>query len=331
MVNPSQKQRAVQGVVQAGLCSQRRACRYLGLHRSSHRHPPKQPTEWLLFLHARIETFSHQYPRLGYRKLVRLLRRVGWQVGRKLVQRIRREHGLRVQRWTKRPRRRGRSTGTIPTRAQSINHVWSWDFVSDRTDNGGKLRILSVLDEHSRECLALQVARQLTAADLIIVLERLIAQRGVPAHRRSDNGSEFVARTLQSWLAERRVEDPLHRTRQPLAERARGELPRLVARRMPGSGTNAQRGRSARGHRGLPTLLLTRSGPTAASATALPRRRARKPRLGTPKNQTPCPPLDPLTKPATHTTQPNLSHVLDQSRGLDHLRNRRSVAIDPIS
>ena len=83
MVSPSQKRRAVQGVVQAGLCSQRRACRYLGVHRSSHRHEPKQPSDWLLRLHAQIETFSHKYPRLGYRKLVRLLRKEGWQVGRK--------------------------------------------------------------------------------------------------------------------------------------------------------------------------------------------------------------------------------------------------------
>ena len=95
----------------------------MGVHRSSHRHPPKPPADWLLRLHAQIEVPSHRYLRLGYRKLVRLLRRDGWQVGRKLVQRIRREHGLRVKRWTKRPRRRGCSTGTIPTKAQSVNHV----------------------------------------------------------------------------------------------------------------------------------------------------------------------------------------------------------------
>ena len=88
-VSPSQQRRAVQGVVKAGLCSERRACRYLGLHRSSHRHPPKQPSDWLLRLHAQIEGLSHRHPRLGYRKLVRLLRREGWQVGRKLVQRLR--------------------------------------------------------------------------------------------------------------------------------------------------------------------------------------------------------------------------------------------------
>ena len=205
MVSPSHKRRAVQGVTAEGLCSQRRACRYLGLHRSSHRHPAKQPSEWLLRLHQQIEAFSHQYPRLGYRKLTYLLRREGWQAGRKLVQRIRREHGLRVKRWTKRPRRRGHSTGTIPTKAQGINHVWSWDFISDRTDQGGKLRVLSIIDEYSRECIALHVARQLTAADLIAVMERLVTQRGAPAHLRSDNGSEFVARTLQRWLAQRNI------------------------------------------------------------------------------------------------------------------------------
>lgn len=192
-------------MVEAGLCSERRTCRHLGLHRSSHRHPPRQPSDWLLRLHAQIEVLSRRYPRLGYRKLVRLLRCEGWQVGRKLMQGIRREHGLRVKRWTKRPRRRGRSTGTIPTRAQRINHVWTWDFISDRTDYGGKLRILSVLDEYSRECLALYVARRITAADLVMVMEQLVAQRGVPTHIRSDNGSEFVARTLQGWLAERQV------------------------------------------------------------------------------------------------------------------------------
>ena len=90
MVSPSQKRRAVQGVVQAGLCSQRGACRYLNVHRSSHRHTPKQPSDWLLQLHRQIERLSSKYPRLGYRKLTRLLRQEGWQAGRKLVQRIRR-------------------------------------------------------------------------------------------------------------------------------------------------------------------------------------------------------------------------------------------------
>jgi putative transposase len=205
MVSPAQKRRAVQGVVATGLCSQRRACRYLGLHRSSGRYRQTGPAEWLVRLHEQIETLSRKHPRLGYRKLTRLLRNDGWQAGKKLVQRIRRECGLRVKRWLKRPRRRGRSTGIIPTRAERLNHVWSWDFVADRTDNGGRLRLLCLIDEYSRECLALHVARKLTAEDLIEVMERLVAERGAPAHIRSDNGSEFIARILQRWLAQRQV------------------------------------------------------------------------------------------------------------------------------
>jgi transposase InsO family protein len=134
-----------------------------------------------------------------------MLKEEGWTAGKKLVQRIRRECGLRVKRWKPRRRRRGRSTGTIPTRAERLNHVWSWDFVADRTDNGGRLRILSILDEYSRECLALHVARKLTARDLIEVMERLANERGLPTHIRSDNGSEFMAKVLQKWLAQRQV------------------------------------------------------------------------------------------------------------------------------
>ena len=205
MVSPQQKRRAVEGVMKLGLCSRRRACRYLGLHRSSSRYEPKAASDWLLRLHQQVEALSRKYPRQGYRKLTRLLREQGWRVGRKLVQRIRRESGLKVKRWKKRRRRRGRSTGTIPTRAGHLNHVWSWDFIADRTDNGGKLRILTVIDEYSRECLALHVARKLTAYDLIEVMERLVAERGTPAHMRSDNGSEFMARALQEWLARQKI------------------------------------------------------------------------------------------------------------------------------
>jgi transposase InsO family protein len=158
-----------------------------------------------LRLQELIEALSRKHPRLGYRKLTRLLRAEGWNAGKKLVQRIRRECGLRVKRWMKRPRRRGCSTGTIPTRAERLDHVWSWDFVADRTDNGGRLRILCLIDEYSRECLALHVARKLTAHDLIEVMEQLVAERGAPEHIRSDNGSEFIARILQQWLAQRQV------------------------------------------------------------------------------------------------------------------------------
>jgi transposase InsO family protein len=158
-----------------------------------------------LQLTEETERLSRKHPRLGYRKLTRLLRSDGWKAGKKLVQRIRRECGLRVRKWKRRRRRRGRSTGVIPTRAQRPDHVWSWDFVADRTDNGGKLRILSVIDEYTRECIALRAARKLTSSDLIKVMEELMEQRGSPAHMRSDNGPEFIARILQGWLKEHQV------------------------------------------------------------------------------------------------------------------------------
>ena len=163
MVSPAQKRQAVRGVVAAGLCSQRRACRYLGLHRSSGRYREKAPSDWLLRLHRQVETLSRKHPRLGYRKLTRMLRSEGWKVGKKLVQRLRRESGLRVKRWRPRPRRRGKSTGTIPTRAERLNHVWSWDFVADRTP--------SILDQTTDELSSLlgDVRKQAPRARVLLV------------------------------------------------------------------------------------------------------------------------------------------------------------------
>ena len=204
-MSPRHKRQAVAQVVSRGLCSERAACRYLGLHRSSGRYREKEPSDWLKRLRDEVERLSRKHERLGYRKLTRMLREGGWQVGKKQVQKIRRECGLRVKRWKPRRRRRGHSTGVIPTRAERLNHVWTWDFVADRTDNGGRLRILSILDEYSRECLGLHVARKLTAHDLIEVMEKLEAERGLPEHIRSDNGSEFIARVLRQWLAQRRI------------------------------------------------------------------------------------------------------------------------------
>ncbi len=260
---------------------------------------------------------SHKYPRLGYRKLVRLLRREGWQVGRKLVQRIRREHGLRVKRWMKRPRRRGRSTGTIPTKAQRVNHVWSWDFISDRTDNGGKLRILSILDEYSRECLALHVARKLTAADLIEVMERLVTQRGVPAHIRSDNGSEFVARTLQGWLANRHIKtlyiEPASPWQNGHVESFHGSLrDECLDRELMLSVAEARvviedyrrYYNEVRPHGGIGYRTPAQACNEAQA-------------LDTKSASTVPPELDPTPKLLPVLPNPNLSHVLDQSRGLD--------------
>ena len=125
MVSAAHKKRAAVEVVEAGLCSVRSACRFLKLHRSSFRYEHRRPNAWQQRLQARVEALSHKRPRLGYKKLTKILVAEGWSVGRKLVQRLRRELGLKVRHRRPRIRRRGRSTGTLPTRAQRANHVWS--------------------------------------------------------------------------------------------------------------------------------------------------------------------------------------------------------------
>ena len=205
MVSPQHKRRAVQLVKEAGLCSERRACQYLRINRSSGRYRQKEPSDWLLKLNKQVQSHSKKYPRLGYRKLTRILQSEGWKVGKKLIQRIRRECGLRVKRWLKKQSRRGQSTGSIPTKAKGIDHVWCWDFVAERTDDGGKLRILSIVDEYTRECLAIHVARTITSSDLITLMDNLIAKRGIPGHIRSDNGPEVIAKILQKWLQHRNI------------------------------------------------------------------------------------------------------------------------------
>lgn len=124
----------------------------------------------------------------------------GLQVSRKFVQKVRRADGLTVQPPKKKQPHRGQSTGKIPTTATHPNHVWSWDFVADRTDEGAPLRVLSLIDEFSRECILLVVARSLKAADIIAALKKAIEQRGSPEHIRSDNGPEFIATATRDYL-----------------------------------------------------------------------------------------------------------------------------------
>tara|TARA_Y100000589_G_C27105851_1_gene610032 strand:- start:104 stop:859 length:756 start_codon:yes stop_codon:yes gene_type:complete len=149
----------------------------------------------------RILWFSRKYPRYGYRRIRALLDREGWKVSRKFVQRIRRLEGLGVKGKRPKQRREGHSTAT-PTRAKQLNEVWSWDFVHDRTDDGTSLKMLTLMDEHSRQCLAIKVDRRFRAKDVVNALAEVMARRGVPKYIRSDNGSEFIAKEVQQWLKE---------------------------------------------------------------------------------------------------------------------------------
>lgn len=126
----------------------------------------------------------------------------GFRAGRDRVHRLWRQHGLRVPRKTRRRRRLGTSAGSITRHAAlHIDHVWTYDFVKDQTLDGRSIKILTVVDEYTRECLAAVVARSITAAAVVGVMRGLFAQRGVPRHIRSDNGPEFIAGAVRSWLA----------------------------------------------------------------------------------------------------------------------------------
>ncbi len=173
----------------------------LGQHRSTQRRVPRGRDDEAR-LTADIIALARQYGRYGYRKIAELLRSTaGWIVNDKRVERIWRREGLKVP--TKQPKR-GRlwlSDGScIRLRAERPNHVWSYDFVEDRTHDGRKYRMLNVIDEFTHECLAIRVSRKLKATDVIDVLSDLFILRGVPEHIRSDNGAEFTAKAVQDWM-----------------------------------------------------------------------------------------------------------------------------------
>jgi transposase InsO family protein len=182
--------------------SERRACAALGQHRSTQRKTP-QGRDDEAELTADVVALARQYGRYGYRKIAELLRTTaGWVVNDKRVERIWRLEGLKVPR--KQPKR-GRlwlaDGSCIRLRPEHRDHVWSYDFVEDRTHDGRKYRMLNVLDEYTHEALAIRIARRLNSTDVIDVLSDLFILRGIPGHIRSDNGPEFIAGAVQEWIA----------------------------------------------------------------------------------------------------------------------------------
>ena len=181
--------------------SERRVCRVLGQHRSTQRRVPAGRDDEELLI-ADVTELARQYGRYGYRKIAELLRSTaGWIVNDKRVERIWRREGLKVP--AKQPKR-GRlwlnDGSCVRLRTEHRNHVWSYDFVEDRTHDGRKYRMLNVIDEFTHECLAICIERSLKSADVIDVLSDLFILRGVPGHVRSDNGPEFVAKAVQKWI-----------------------------------------------------------------------------------------------------------------------------------
>jgi putative transposase len=183
--------------------SERRACRFAGQNRSTQRHCPQvAPDDQAL--RARLRKISEDRPRWGYRRAHGHLLTEGFSVNRKRVQRIWREEGLRVPAKAKKRRRLGNST--VPAdrlRAEYPNHVWALDYQHDATEDGRELKFLNIVDEFTREALAIEVDRSINAEETVAVLRRLAAERGAPANIRSDNGPELTAAVLREWCRQR--------------------------------------------------------------------------------------------------------------------------------
>jgi transposase InsO family protein len=152
-------------------------------------------------LAARIIELSTEYGRYGYRRITALLQREGWKVNHKRVERIWRSEGLKVpQKQPKRGRLWLNDGSCIRLRPQHKDHIWSYDFMIARTSDGRPFRILTILDEYTRECQAISVERRISSLDVIDQLFNLFIFRGIPKHIRSDNGPEFTAKVVRSWL-----------------------------------------------------------------------------------------------------------------------------------
>jgi putative transposase len=193
----SEKRELVTEMTTRGV-SERTACRAVGLHRSSYRYRAGDDTERRR-LAGEVMALAQQHRRYGYRRITALLRRRGERVNHKRVWAIWRAERLSLPR--RRPRkRRERTTAVHPTTALHRNHVWTYDFLFDRTERGQTLKILTVLDEYTRECHAIRVGLRLGSSAVMDTLDTLFRWHGAPAYVRSDNGGEFIAARLQTWL-----------------------------------------------------------------------------------------------------------------------------------
>jgi len=186
--------------------SERRACRVIEQARSSQRYRTGERAGDRELVAKMLELVRRQ-PRYGYRRIGALLRAEGFKVNRKRVHRLWKQQGLKVPQKQHKKRRLGSSdNGIVRRRALHKDHVWAWDFIHDRTEDGRPLKWLSVVDEYTRECLVLEVRRSFKSSDVIDVLKDLFAIRQAPVHIRSDNGPEFIAREIRSWLESTRVQ-----------------------------------------------------------------------------------------------------------------------------
>ncbi|MFG6512126.1 IS3 family transposase [Sulfitobacter sp. M23905] len=200
LLSPARRRACINHVRHKLRVSERWACRVLKQHRSTQRKLPKGRADEKRLVADMIE-LARQYGRYGYRRIAALLRDAGWQVNDKRVERLWRREGLKVPMKQPKKGRLWLNDGScVRLRPEHRNHVWSYDFVHCRTDDGKAFRTLNVIDEYSRECLAIRVDRKLNSSDVIDVLSDLFIMRGVPSYIRSDNGPEFIAVAVQDWI-----------------------------------------------------------------------------------------------------------------------------------
>ena len=180
--------------------SQRRACRVAGQPRSTQRYVSKVKDDEVALV-KQMHEIVRRHPRYGYRRVWALLRQGGWRINRKRVHRLWRREGFRVPQKQRKKRRLGCSAnGIVRRRPEHIDHVWAWDFIHDRDERGRPLKWFALLDEYTRENLALEVERRMKAVDVLDILSQVMLIRGLPKHIRSDNGPEFIAHAIRDYL-----------------------------------------------------------------------------------------------------------------------------------
>ena len=185
--------------------SERRICRAIGQARSSQRYRSRPSSDEHRLI-AETHRLALKWPRFGYRRITALLRIDGWRVNVKRVHRLWKAEGLQIRKKTRKRRRLGNGDNACHRhRPLGKDHVWSYDFVSDRTEGGGRLRMLCIVDEYTRECLTIEVARHFTGQDVVEILKELFTIRGQPAYLRSDNGPEFTSKAVRWWLEDAKV------------------------------------------------------------------------------------------------------------------------------
>ncbi|MCH9734610.1 MAG: IS3 family transposase [Actinomycetia bacterium] len=199
LLTPNRKRSAVQVLRDRFGVSERRACTVVGIHRSTMRLAPSPITTEEAELRAWLRRFSTERPRWGWRRAAKMARRAGWRVNNKRIRRLWREEGLRVPQRRKKKRLTGIGVAVGAMSPIRPNVIWAMDFQFDTTADGRTLKMLNVIDEFTREALAIEIGRGIDADGVVDVLDRLVLQHGAPVYVRFDNGPEFVAHAVPDW------------------------------------------------------------------------------------------------------------------------------------